>query len=159
MSHFNRIVFLFAGLTVICQQSLSSAEITKHATFQRLCHHDFDCNFQNTYNNEQVFLTCNEGKCQCKNPQLPILDAANYPVRYFEEQCFVSSKAPCGTTNGLTLVCETGRDCVDGRCRSKSEIRAQPVGAYCNEDIDCQDGLKCKLRLESFLPTSYCEQA
>lgn len=152
-------------LSISCTQSVSSDETAKVAdtdsteatrTFERTCTNDYDCRYTNAKARDQVFLTCKQGKCQCRNPSYIIQDVANYPVRVLNEDCMVSFTAPCGTTDGITLVCEEGKTCIEGRCRS--EIRSRTKGFNCNEDIDCQEGLKCKVR-DVFPISSYCQEA
>lgn len=153
-----KIVLICFAIAIVFEQTLSEQQSTlSETTFQRSCTGDADCFFHKPETRDQVFLACKEGKCQCQNTQLPPLDAANFRVRIVGEQCIVESSAPCGTSNGLTLVCDSGKDCVEGRCRSKEQIRSRKLKQSCHEDIDCQEGLKCKVSLTTFLPTSYCE--
>lgn len=63
------------------------------------------------------------------------------PVEVVDGNCVASYNAPCGTDNGIKIVCASGKSCIEGRCRS--EIRSRAKNIWCNEDIDCQEGLKC----------------
>ncbi len=81
-------------------------------------------------------------------------------MRVLNDDCIVSYSAPCGTIDGITLLCERrkdGKTCIEGRCRSK--IRSNPKGFSCYEDIDCQEGLKCITSYEYFPFSSRCQEA
>lgn len=121
--------------------------------FERNCVNDRDCHYENEKARGQVHLTCKEGTCQCQNPSVPVQDVPNYSVRVLNNECVVRSNAPCGTTNGITLECEDGKFCIEGRCRSQIRTRAKYF--LCDEDIDCEEGLKC---IEKKVPpiVSYC---
>ncbi|KAG4071885.1 hypothetical protein HA402_006046 [Bradysia odoriphaga] len=155
-------VFIFAVLSFLCTQCVSTDE-TKQVTdteatltFDRKCISDCDCHYKNAKARGQVYLTCKQGKCQCRNPSIPVQDAPTYPVRALNDDCVVRFNAPCGTTDGITIVCEKGKTCVEGRCRS--QIRSRTKYVFCDEDIDCEEGLKC---IEKKVPpiVSYCQEA
>lgn len=147
----------FATLSVISRGECVSSTVAglNKATFHRTCTYDSDCNFRHPSLNGIVFLTCNNGQCQCSNPREPMMDVANYPVRIDQGKCFVSYNAPCGHSDGLKLFCEAGKSCIQNRCRS--ETMSNPIGYSCEENIDCQTGLKCVAREDSFPPSSYCQ--
>lgn len=168
MSCFRGNVLIFAVLSILCTHCVLSDETAKVAdtnrtdatpatlTFKRTCTQHYDCNYRNAQTRSAVFLKCEQGICQCSNPPYIVQDVANYPVRVLNDDCMVRSAAPCGTTDGITLVCEKGRTCIEGRCRS--QIRSVIKNWACDEDIDCQEGLKC-LYNDSFPIVYYCLEA
>jgi len=104
----------------------------------------FGCVFRNGIAQDSVDLACDGKKCVCRNPEHRMMDTALYNVELVGEECIAKGQAPCGTSNGITLGCESGRSCIEGRCRLVSEkLRSTPLGHSCREDIDCQEGLKC----------------
>ncbi len=165
MNCFRVTVLIFTVISILCAQRASSDEKAKAAntdsteatlTFNKTCSNFYDCYLQHPKAGDRVYLACNEGKCQCGNPPNIFLlqDTSIYPVRVSNDVCVARYTAPCGTANGITIVCEEGKTCVEDRCRS--QIRSRTNGFYCDEDIDCQEGLKCTAR-DVFPPSSYCE--
>lgn len=123
--------------------------------FSRNCVNHNDCDFSHS-GMTPVFLKCSAGKCQCKNSPYQVMDIAWYTVRIVNNECVVKYNAPCGLSNGLKLVCDTGKSCIQNRCRSGEHI--QPLNHSCDEDIDCQIGLQCKTQAGSFPISKYCQQ-
>jgi hypothetical protein len=127
--------------------------------FGRSCRYDGDCTFESRESRGSVFLPCEGGKCQCKEPVNKPMDVAFYGVSADANGCNVEGSAPCGTSNGITLSCASGRSCTKGRCRSPSEIGKTPENHSCNDDIDCKSGLKCVARQGGFPISLHCKPA
>ncbi len=160
MGCFRGSVLILAVLNVLCTQCMSSGVTAKVGdsteatlTFERTCINDNDCDYEILNVRDRVFLACKEGKCQCRNPSNYLLhqDIPLYSVRVLNDECVASDNVPCGTSDGIKLVCEDGRTCIEGRCRRPSQIRSSAKGFYCDEDIDCQEGLKCVLTFYNFV--------
>jgi hypothetical protein len=67
------------------------------------------------------------------------------------EKCVGGMGAPCGTDKGLSLSCKLeGMECLGGRCRKPKDVHGALVNAFCNDDLDCKEGLQCR---ESVTPT------
>lgn len=154
MANFKEIILFCVVVTLSCYAE--NVQDTVEAPFHRTCNSSYDCNFENA--KSTVFLSCYDGNCLCQNLPYPVLDVAHYPVRISQGKCFVSYNAPCGTSNGLTLFCESGKECIEDRCRTPSNLRSRPLGYLCDEDIDCQNGLKCLFQEHSFPLVSRCEE-
>jgi len=142
-------------VVVIAGLSSSGAEGAGSTKFDRECKYDGDCNFVNSQASDTVFLPCEQRKCVCQEPEYKMMDVAFYSVSLVGENCVVKGNAPCGTSKGLTLNCQSGRTCVEGRCRAPGEIKSTPVNHACSETIDCQEGLICKSN-NHFPFSSYC---
>lgn len=141
---------LFLAIFTIVIVGLS-AEST---LFHRNCRDDNDCQFKHS-GMTPVFLQCHLGKCECKNVRNKPVDIPWYPVRIVKNECVVSYNAPCGFSDGLQLACDSGKSCIYNRCRSGQ--RKSGIDNWCDEDFDCQIGLKCKVKKNSFPIDKHCQ--
>ncbi|KAG4076307.1 hypothetical protein HA402_001602 [Bradysia odoriphaga] len=154
MYYFSTILFAILTVVIVGLNAETTASSKRVRAFSRNCVSDSDCEFSHS-GMTPVFLKCNSGKCQCENSSNMVMDVAWYTVRIVENECAVNYNAPCGYSNGLRLVCDTGKRCIQRRCRPGT--RVQPLNYSCDEDIDCQSGLTCKQRENSFPASKSCQ--
>jgi len=152
-------LFIFYLIAVAFGLNDFATATTVPTSFNRPCARDGDCSFRNTQARNSVFLVCTSGKCVCRNPSQKKKDVALYDVALTDGTCVVKGRAPCGATNGVNLSCDTGRSCIEGRCRSNAEIKSTPLNYSCYETIDCQENLICKKSDKRFPIMYYCSEA
>lgn len=151
MSRFRETVLAFAVISIFhthCVLSHTDSVKEKTLTFERTCTSDYSCRYENAIVGGQVYLACNDGKCQCRSPRYLVQDAPHYPVKVVNGNCVASYNAPCGTDYGLKIVCASGNSCIEGRCRPG--IRTKAKYSSCDEDIDCEEGLTCNRNVIGF---------
>ncbi|ODM97253.1 hypothetical protein Ocin01_09427 [Orchesella cincta] len=91
-----------------------------------------------------LYFKCRENNiCFCSRGVAPA-DVLVWPVQWSNEECQVGKGGPCGDENGLTVNCMPNLSCVQGRCRNPSELHGGSFHQSCNDDLDCQSGLKCQ---------------
>jgi hypothetical protein len=137
----------------------------------RSCQSQDECIFQNKVIDTPVYLTCSPefGSCVCKTRVSIAIGGGDGNIADWgleptaEGDCLISQSGPCGQDQdqGLELKCQAGLQCLEGRCRDPlTGIRRIPRGQLCHENIECQEGLICKvLKVFSFYTESYCVES
>jgi hypothetical protein len=139
------------------------AEITSTTTpapilypgFSRSCSNSQDCQFTNGVVKNTVYLNCEDDVCVCERLRY-ITDVPAWNLKWNGKECAIAESGPCGENQGLKLVCQEGLECLEGRCRDSTKIHGTPLNHSCNENIDCQEELVCKVTGFYFSITKSC---
>jgi hypothetical protein len=160
-------IFLLTGFTLISITSgmnkMPPVEVKAYPGFGRACPsgQDGDCLFQPDVvslnsSSSPVYMKCKKGTeffCTCGSsssiPERELMWPLEWEVS--SSKCLVGKGAPCGQDKDLTLHCKTPFECLQGRCRNSTEIHLGGENAFCGDDLDCKEGLKC---MESRVPTA-----
>jgi len=109
-----------------------------------------DCRFTAADSSgNSLYFKCRENNiCFCSRGIVPA-DVLVWPVQWSSDECQVAKGGPCGDDNGLTVNCMPNLSCMQGRCRNPSELHSGTSHQSCNDDLDCQPGLRCQQPTEN----------
>ncbi|CAL8081327.1 unnamed protein product [Orchesella dallaii] len=110
-----------------------------------------DCEFNSADSpGTSLYFKCRENNiCFCSRGVAPA-DVPVWPVQWSDNNdCQVTKGGPCGDENGLTVNCMANLSCIQGRCRNPNELHSGTFHQSCNDELDCQSGLKCRQPTEN----------
>lgn len=123
---------------------------TNQGEVQSDCLKPGQCEYMNSVDS-QMLISCN-GKCTCLSSH-QVMDKASWEVSWDGKLCNIGQYGPCGPSldNTMFMGCQDELQCIQGRCRNPASLGSTLNGGPCYDNIDCKNGLVCKLdRFSSF---------
>jgi hypothetical protein len=151
----------------LAMNKMPPPEVKSYPGFGRSCSTDDDCTFNpqsSLGGGGPIFLKCkpassgNGNFCTCGSGAIPEKELM-WPLEWdsMTEKCFVGKSALCGDDKGLEINCKSPFECLQNRCRISSEIHSVTENNFCQDDMDCKEGLKCQeSRLLTVVKTQRC---
>jgi len=164
--HFTSSLFIFflVQTIVLGMHKMPPPEVKAYPGFGRQCSTDTDCIFNPKTSPGSIYLKCkpasdgNGGFCTCGSGSIPDKELM-WPLEWdtVSQKCLVSKNALCGEHDGLQINCKSPFECLEGRCRNSSEIHSFQENKFCQDDLDCKEGLKClESRVQTQVITRRC---